>query len=42
MKLGETGCEFVDLTELADDRDQWQAFVDTVTHVQYSGIFLAD
>jgi hypothetical protein len=33
MDLGETGWEFVDWMHLAQDRDQWQALVDTIMNV---------
>jgi hypothetical protein len=32
--INETGCENVDLIQLAQDRDQWQALVNTVIHIR--------
>jgi len=34
MDVGETGCEGVDWIHLAQDRDQWRALVNTVTHLR--------
>jgi len=34
MNLKELGCEFVDYILLAEDRNQWQAVVNTVINLQ--------
>ena len=33
MNLQEVGCEDMDWIDLAQDRDRWQAFVNTVTNL---------
>jgi hypothetical protein len=35
MDLGEIGWDSVDLIELAQDRDQWRALVNTVMNLRF-------
>jgi hypothetical protein len=37
MDLTEIGCEGVDWVHLAEDRDQWQALVNTVMNLRVPG-----